>query len=443
MVSSGVSAELEVYQRMLERERTARREAERLIEEKSRELYEANRCLADALATQRREAYYQQVVLDSVTDGILTIGSEGRVQTANPGICRIFACPHDMMIGRDVAELLSLEANKERPTLENHFFADRCTDKQPMVNAVGRSTQGDRLSLEVSASYAIFDDDVLITWVVRDVGFINDLKRQSNLSQRLEGIGELAAGIAHEINTPIQFVFENAKFLGEAYEAIHRVLSVHEEFATLTPELEQALAKSCAPEQLSFYRQEVPVAIDEMKTGAWRIGEIVAAIREFSHPGTGDLASVNLNCLVATAVTVTANNCKYVAEVKCYLDESLPVVPCFRGQIAQVMVNLIVNAADAIAEKRQQQNSETGSIEIKTWADDRHVYFSVKDTGLGIPEIDREKVFLPFYTTKQVGKGTGQGLAITHAIVVENHKGTIDVESEVGVGSKFTVRLPR
>ena len=160
MVSNGAPAELEVYQRMLDRERAARREAERLIEEKSRELYEANHCLADALATQRRESYYQRVVLDSVADGILTIGSEGRVQTANPSICRIFACPQDMMIGRDVEELLSLEANNELPTLENHFFADRCTDKQPMVNAVGRSLQGDRLSLELSASYATFDDDV-------------------------------------------------------------------------------------------------------------------------------------------------------------------------------------------------------------------------------------------------------------------------------------------
>jgi signal transduction histidine kinase len=347
------------------------------------------------------------------------------------------------MIGIEVSELLATTDHNEQPKPSNHFLADYCTSQQPIVAAIGRAADRSNLTLELSASYGEVDDDVLITWVVRDVGYIDAIQRQSNLSQRLEGIGELAAGIAHEINTPIQFVIENTKFFGDAYHVINQVLGVYEHHAGENAQLKEAVGAICPPDQLKFYRGEVATAIEETKAGASRIGEIVAAIKEFAHPGTEASTSVNLNDLVATAVTVTSNNCKYVANVDRLLDTTLPTVSCLRGQITQVMVNLIVNAADAIIEKNQTSGEATGTITIETGHDDEYVFFSVSDTGTGIDMDNLDNIFLPFFTTKDVGKGTGQGLAITHAIIVENHNGKIDIESEAGQGSKFIVRLPR
>ena len=431
-----------VYERMFVRERAARKEAERLLEEKSCELYETNQELKMTLVKQRRESFYQSVILETVKDGILTIGADGLVKTANPSACQLFGYSPSDFDGIPAEKLLSTTETQEKPSPANHFLADYCDASQPVIEAIGCSANGDTLTLEFSASYGEFENHDLITWVVRDVGVIDAIKRQSNLSQRLEGIGELAAGIAHEINTPIQFVIENIKFLGEAYAAIHGVLDIYQSGREPDESLKATLEAACPAEQLSFYLDEVPDAISETKSGAARIGEIVAAIKEFAHPGTDSLASVNLNDLVNTAITVTANNCKYVATVDTRLGNSLPLVPCYRSQITQVLVNLIVNAADAIAESHHSDSNEIGSITIETGQKKEHAFISVSDSGCGIdPEI-MEKIFLPFFTTKDVGKGTGQGLAITHSIVVENHQGKLDIESEPGKGTKFTVLLP-
>lgn len=437
------SDEAALYKRMFARERAARIEAERLLEQKSLALYDTNLELIDALAMQRREAFYQTTILETVKDGILTIAADGIIQTANPGACHLFGYDHADLLGMVVEDLLSLDATKTRPTADNHFLADLCTTQHPVLEAIGKSAEGNKLTLELSASYGQIEDEALITWVVRDVGFIDAIKRQSNLSQRLEGIGELAAGIAHEINTPIQFVIENTKFIGEAYAAVHRGLDIYQSQLADDPTIRQALQTACPADELAFYLDEVPAAVEETKAGAARIGEIVTAIKEFSHPGTEAMTSISLNDLVSTAVTVTNNNCKYVATVHCELDGSQPTVSCLRGQITQVMVNLIVNAADAIAEKQQRHGSGQGTITVRTGGDDCEVFFSVADTGMGIEPEHLERIFLPFFTTKDVGKGTGQGLAITHSIVVENHRGRIDIQSLPGVGTEFIVRLPR
>jgi signal transduction histidine kinase len=219
------------------------------------------------------------------------------------------------------------------------------------------------------------------------------------------------------------------------------VLDVYEQNAINNEALRESIEQVCPFDQLRFYRSEIASAIDDTITGATRVGDIVAAIKEFAHPGNEERTFVSLNDLLATAVTVTTNNHKYVAEIERKLDTQLPSVSCLRGQITQVMVNLLVNAADAISEIWPQR--EDGKIDIKTWHNDQHVFFSVQDTGAGIKKENLEKIFLPFFTTKGVGKGTGQGLAISHTIIVENHRGTIDIASGPGQGTTFVVRLPR
>lgn len=415
-----------------------RKQAEQFLEQESLELYLANRDLMEALAKQKREAFYHQVVLNSVKDGILTIGADGVVQTANPSAVSIFGFE---LVGLKADQLISAAEADEPTNSLNRFLADYCTHNQPLISVAGNGVEGKILALELSASFGEIEGRIMIIWVIRDVGYLNAIKQKSNLSQRLEGIGELAAGVAHEVNTPIQFVIENTKFIGEAYSAISRVLDVYEQNAINHEPLRESIERVCPFDRLRFYRSEIATAIDDTISGAMRVGDIIAAIKEFAHPGNEERTHISLNDLLATAITVTTNNHKYVAEIERKLDPQLPSVSCLRGQITQVMVNLLVNAADAISEIWPQR--EDGKIDIKTWHNDQHVFFSVQDSGAGIKKENLEKIFLPFFTTKGVGKGTGQGLAISHTIIVENHRGTIDIASEPGQGTIVVVCLPR
>ena len=227
-------------------------------------------------------------------------------------------------------------------------------------------------------------------------------------SQKLESIGQLAAGIAHEINTPTQI---------EACEAAIREAD------------------------LNYLLSEIPQAIFQSLEGISRVGTIVQAMKEFAHPGTHEKIAVNLNNAIRSTVTVASNEWKYVADMRTNLDESLPPVPCLVGQFNQVVLNIIVNAAHAIADIVKGTGTK-GTITVSTRREGDSAEIRIADTGGGIPEAIRSKIFDPFFTTKEVGKGTGQGLAIARSVVVDKHGGTITAESELGQGTTFVIRLP-
>lgn len=436
------SEELIACQRMLTRERSARAAAEKLLEEKSLELYEANQALQLSSEIHQREAFYLQTILDVARDGVITLTNDGVIEKANSNAAAIFNCSDETLRGRPVDELVeSLAAGK--PTRENRFFADLCSQTRPTIQALGISSDGERAEIELSASWGQLENGDIFIWVLRDVGAIQKIKRQSDLSQRLEGIGQLAAGIAHEVNTPIQFVLENSKFIADAWLAAEKTLKVYEQQTEPTPEISAALGDACSPEELRFFRSEASAAIEETIQGAERIATIVAAVKEFSHPGTVEKTVVDINRAVETAATVTANHWRAVASLDLALDPGLPRTLCVAASISQVFVNLIVNAADAIQEQNQKLKRSKGKIVLSTRFDEANVYIGVSDTGAGISPENLSRIFNPFFTTKDVGKGTGQGLSITHSIIVEKHGGGVDVESLLGEGTTFTIRLPR
>jgi signal transduction histidine kinase len=173
-----------------------------------------------------------------------------------------------------------------------------------------------------------------------------------------------------------------------------------------------------------------------------RVTKIVRAMKEFSHPGGKEKTPADLNKAVETTATVARNEWKYVADLKLELDPALPFVPCFLGEINQAVLNLIVNAAHAIADAIKSTPEAKGLITVQTLRDGEHVQISVTDTGTGIPEAARPKIFEPFFTTKDVGRGTGQGLAMVYGSVVKRHGGTVTFETEIGQGTTFTIRLP-
>jgi PAS domain S-box-containing protein len=273
------------------------------------------------------------------------------------------------------------------------------------------------------------------------------LERQLGQAQKLESIGQLAAGIAHEINTPIQYVSDNIRFLRDSFARLEQLFQGYDRLlASLPGDLPsaqvtdiEALAKAT---RAGYLRTEIPKSIADSLDGVGRVAEIVRAIKEFSHPGPIEKTALDINRAIESTALVSRNEWKYVADLNLDLDPGLPPVRCVPGEFNQVILNLIVNAAHAIADVVSSQSGTKGTITVSTRRVGEWVEIRIRDTGTGIPEEARPSIFNPFFTTKAVGKGTGQGLAIAHTVIVQKHGGSITFETEIGAGTTFQVRLP-
>jgi PAS domain S-box-containing protein len=265
------------------------------------------------------------------------------------------------------------------------------------------------------------------------------------LAQKLESVGRLAAGIAHEINTPIQYVGDSVHFLRSAFDDFDKLFDGVNRAAAMLPDgaqreaYEHELAELERKYDVEYLRAEVPKAFTRTFDGVERVTNIVKAMKEFAHPDANEQNAVDLLHALETTLLVASNEYKYVAKVRTEFAE-LPHVVCNVGELNQVFLNLIVNAAHAI--KDSGKDSDSGEIIIRAAAEGDQAVICVSDNGCGVPKENLSKLYDPFFTTKEVGRGTGQGLAISHAIVVDKHGGEISVSSEVGVGTQFTVKLP-
>jgi PAS domain S-box-containing protein len=248
--------------------------------------------------------------------------------------------------------------------------------------------------------------------------------------EHLESIGRLAAGVAHEINTPIQYLNDSVYFIREAMQEL---LAHNAKLAALLP------AEAAEDEDIDDLKRELPPALDRVVDGLGRIAEIVRSMKEFSHVDQREMSRVDLNRAINSTLIIARSEYKYVADVETDFKE-LPPVTCHGGQINQVVLNLVVNAAHAIADK-VKGTPDKGLITVGTCVENGFAVLSIGDTGGGIPEAIRKRIFEPFFTTKEVGKGTGQGLSIAHS-VIKSHGGMLDFVTEIGKGTTFYVRLP-
>jgi signal transduction histidine kinase len=261
-------------------------------------------------------------------------------------------------------------------------------------------------------------------------------------------VGQLAAGIAHEINTPIQYIGDNIRFLKDAFSDLSGILSSYEGLllaarkSNLPPETIQQVVKAAEASDAGYLLEEIPKAIEQTLEGVTRVSTLVSAMKEFSHPGTKEKVLLDLNHAIDCTITVARNEWKYVADLETDFDPSLPLIPCLPGEFNQVILNLIVNAAHAIADVIQDGGIDKGKITLQTRNCQQWAEIRVTDTGTGIPEKVQGRIFDPFFTTKEIGKGTGQGLAIARSVVVDKHGGTIHFDTGEGKGTTFIIRIP-
>lgn len=262
-------------------------------------------------------------------------------------------------------------------------------------------------------------------------------------TQKLEAVGQLAAGIAHEINTPTQFISSNLRFLEESFTDLSRFMSKIEKHCAKNELSPEVLQDKLDELDWDFLQEEIPSALGQSVDGLSRVSSIVKAMKEFSHPGAKDFELVDINNLINVTSVVARNEWKYVADLTLNLDTSIPEILCLSGELGQVVLNLIINAIHSIAEKiKSRPDRDKGSLVVTTKVKNKYLVITISDDGDGIPKAIQQKVFEPFFTTKAIGKGTGQGLAIAYDVVVNKHGGKLTFDSEQRVGTTFTIQLP-
>jgi signal transduction histidine kinase len=279
-----------------------------------------------------------------------------------------------------------------------------------------------------------------------DITELRRLGRELAAAQKLESVGRLAAGVAHEINTPVQFVSDNVQFVRTSMTDIaavihaYRALKIAVESESAAAAAAQSAGEAEKAADLDYILKNAPQALDSSIEGLERIATIVRSMKEFAHPDQAQKTLADLNQAIRSTLVIAHNEYKYVAELGTQFDD-LPAIPCFLGEINQVVLNLLVNASHAISDV-VKGTGNLGKLNVRTRLDGNEVEISISDSGTGIPETARDKIFDPFFTTKEVGKGTGQGLAIAHSVIVKKHGGTLRFETECGKGTTFFIRLP-
>ncbi len=308
--------------------------------------------------------------------------------------------------------------------------------------------RGKEIPVTVTVSQAKLSDKTILQYVFRDITQRKQMEIQLGHAQKMESIGQLAAGIAHEMNTPLQFISNNTSFLRESFGYLIDVLNDYNQLAgqlkneTSSMEMVKKINAKIIEKDLDFLIDEIPEAIDQSLEGIGRVNKIVQAMKEFSHPGMDEEKPNDLNKAIETTLNISQSEWKYVANIETSLDPELPLVPCCINDFNQSVLNIIVNASQAIKDSLESERNQKGTINIVTRQKGKWAETIIKDSGTGIPEEIRAKVFDPFFTTKEVGQGTGQGLALAYNMIVKKHNGEISMDTELGEGTTFMIRLP-
>jgi PAS domain S-box-containing protein len=434
---------------------TDKNRAEKLLKDRSAELLKSNEELKRQIKKRKKakrtvkEAHREiEHLISSLPTILIGLSRENEVIHWNTVAEKLFATPASAVMGLALNQCgLRWDWDKVSDGIAKSQ-AEGCNVR--LDNIAYRNAAGEEryLGLTITPFNGKDNSTLSLTVIGADITERVKFEAQLNQSHKMEAIGQLAAGIAHEINTPTQFVGDNTRFLQDAFGDLIQASNLYQEVVEsassgkLDAEFIQDVEKRFAELDIAYLEEEVPQAIEQTLKGVDRITHIVQAMRIFAHPGGTEKEPIDINKEIEKTITITRNEWKYVAELITDFDTTLPTVPCYRAEFNQVILNLIVNAAHAIAEANGKRSSEKGTIKISSakagsWAEIR-----ISDTGHGIPPQIRHRIFDLFFTTKEPGRGTGQGLAIAHSVIVDKHRGKIDIETEENRGTTFIIRLP-
>lgn len=376
---------------------------------------------------------FLQRLLETIVSAVLVADSSGSITLANGVASRMFS-NYVPLKGMNMIEILPFD---ELLMKASPLEQSDCT----LYGETSLCLAGDEQAIHViySISHVVDPNGEQegLVCVFTDITSRKVLEQQLLQSQKLEAVGHLAAGVAHEINTPIQYIRDNTMFFRDEFQRVKDVV-----FPMLSTLIE--LNSEINAEDLTYAFEEIPNAIGETLEGIEAVADIVRSMKEFSHPGTVEAVKTDINQSLEATVTVCKNEWKYVANIAWELEKNLPLIACYPAEINQVVLNLIVNSAHAIEEKMNLTgDSSKGTITLRTRAIEDAVRIEIIDTGVGIKQEIKDRIFEPFFTTKGVGKGTGQGLAMAYACIQQKHKGKISFESKEGEGTKFIIELPK
>jgi PAS domain S-box-containing protein len=377
-------------------------------------------------------------ILDALKAAILIIDpSAMRVVDVNDLGVELFGQSREDLVGRSCLELPWLDEYGRRinscPLLDGNVTNRELRVQRP---------DGKIIPVSKTVVTSQYHGAPHLFEIMLDLSRQKAMERQLTHAQKMESIGQLAAGIAHEINTPTQYVGDNLYFLQQGFDKMKELLAAADELAESAPDdARQKWEKAKKRAKADYVAKQVPRALEQSLEGTSRVATIVQAMKKFSHPEGEEKKPVDVNAAIQNTVTVARNEWKYHAELNLDLAKDLPLVPCYPGDLNQAVLNIVVNAAHSIDEK-VKGTEEKGLITIRTERKGDFVDIMIQDNGMGIPESHQKRIFDPFFTTKEVGKGTGQGLAITYDVIVNKHGGDIYFTTEEGDGTTFVIRLP-
>lgn len=432
--------------------RHSRDELEKLIENRTAELVQVNLDLKHEITEHElgrkalSEAYNEiHLIISSISSIMIGVDNKGMVTLWNDVASKLLSLSSDDVVGLD---FFALPINWNRDKIAQE--AAECVKSNKNIRMADillrHQTDGIRiLGITLTPLFLKDKEHPGFLLIGADITERRLLEDQVGRSNKLEAIGQLAAGVAHEINTPTQLVGSNLRFLGQQLDTILGWLDkLHQQkdaakTESKIPSLIMGSEKDVTLAQLEYFKQEAPKAIEQSLEGIDRISHIVTAMRFFTHPGSENKEIADLNQIIQNAISLSRNEWKIIAEIKTDLDPNLPGVECLPIELSQVVLNIIINAIHAI----QDSGEEKGQIVIVSRQAGELIEVSITDNGTGIPKEIQSKIFDPFFTTKDIGRGTGQGLAIAYTVIVKKHGGTLEFESETGKGTTFIIRLPR
>jgi PAS domain S-box-containing protein len=399
----------------------------------------------------RESKRWFSTVLRSITDAVITSDRNGTLTFMNSAAEVLTGWREEDAVGRPLSEVFHLAPDGRGGTTDNPAMKMALEGTAVGLGNERTLTPKDGKEIRIDHGASPLRDGsgeikgVILTF--HDITERKFLETQLVQAQKLQAIGQLAAGIAHEINTSTQDVDDKIRFLKEAFGDIHQLLAKYDGLLKAARAgapadgIVKEVLQTATEIDLPYLTEEVSRAIQRTLEGVDQVTKIVRAMKEFSHPGAFEKAPIDIHRAIGTTLTVARNEWKHVAEVVTDFDPALPPVPCLPGEFHQVILNVIINAAHAIAERVGDGPTPKGTITIRTRHHGNWAEIRIDHTGAGIPDPVKSRTFDPFSTTQKVGKGTGQGLAVAHSVIAGKHGGTMTFET-VGKGTTFIIRLP-